>query len=178
MRRSLMAACGFCLLSLPAVAQEHEIPKVELFGGYSLLRSNGENLNGWKVVIGGSVNRWFGVAADFSGHYRSESTPLGKLKEIEHSFTFGPHFSFRRNRRFTPFAYTLFGVARETTSLAGVGHTEVGFAAELGGGLDMELSEWVALRLFDGAASITRIEGETRTKPKFSFGIVFLLGRK
>jgi hypothetical protein len=69
-------------------------------------------------------------------------------------------------------------MAREGSSEAGVGTSENGFATELGGGLDWEVHEHVAVRLFEGTASITRIRGHAQTKPKLAFGIVFLLGRK
>ena len=177
--RTLLSLCLWLLflLSVPAAAQHEEFPKVELFGGYSYLYSEGHSLNGWKVVVVGNVNRWFGIAADFDGYYRSESTPLGKEKESEHSFTFGPHFTLRK-KKLVPFAYTLFGVARESVSLGGTSESASGFATELGGGLDYEVSERLAIRLLDASASITRIDSHTLTKPKLSFGLVFHFGRK
>lgn len=177
--RSTRAFCriAFCLALLvaPASAQEHEVPKFELFGGYSYLHSQGESLNGWKVVAVGNVNHWFGIAADFDGYYRSASTAHGSEKESEHSFTFGPHFTLRK-KRLVPFAYALFGVARESASLGATSESATGFATELGGGLDYEVNEHLAVRLLDASASITRIEDHTRTKPKLSFGLVFHFG--
>lgn len=157
--------------------EEKELPKIEVFTGFSHLRSDGNGLNGWNVVVIGNVNSWFGVAADVSGHYRSENTLLGKLKESEHSVTFGPHFALRKSK-LVPFAYTLFGVAWERTSLGEESETGSGFASELGGGLDYEINEKVAIRLIDVAASITHNDGETKTKPKLAFGVVFHFGHK
>jgi hypothetical protein len=53
-----------------------------------------------------------------------------------------------------------------------------GFATELGGGLDFEVNERLAIRLLDASASITRIEQHTHVKPKLAFGLVFHFGRK
>jgi hypothetical protein len=45
-----------CAGSQPA-QEPGELSKVEVFGGYSLLRSDGENFNGWKTAVEFSVNR-------------------------------------------------------------------------------------------------------------------------
>jgi len=147
--------------------QEHEVPQAEILGGYSYLHSSDANFNGWKASLVGNLNRWVGIAADFDGHYTGA--------ESEHSITFGPEFAVRRSKRWTPVGYALFGVAIEK---AASGETEHGFATELGGGLDYEINHQWAVRVFDVAASITHIGGETHVSPKFGFGLVFSLGHK
>lgn len=159
-------AFGFCGVN-PVWSQEHEVPKGELVVGYSYLRSSDTNFNGWKASLVGNVNRWMGIAADFDGHYAGE--------ESEYSVTFGPEFALRKNKKWTPFGYTLFGVAIEKS---GTGETEHGFATELGGGLDYELTHQWVLRVFDASASITHVGGATRTSPKLTFGVVLNFGRK
>ncbi len=164
----LVLTFGLCgVIPLWSQEQEHEVPKAELVAGYSYLRSSDTNFNGWKASLVGNVNRWVGIAADFDGHYAGE--------ESEHSITFGPEFVLRKNKRWTPFGYTLFGVAIEKS---GPGVSEHGFATELGGGLDYEVSHQLALRVFDATASITHISGETHMSPKLAFGVVFSFGRK
>ena len=59
-----------------------------------------------------------------------------------------------------------------------MGDSSTGFAAEFGGGVDLEVTHRIAIRLFDVAASVTHIDHETRTKPKVTFGLVFNFGRK
>ncbi|HRI04834.1 MAG TPA: outer membrane beta-barrel protein [Pyrinomonadaceae bacterium] len=162
-----------------AVAQEpEEISKVEVFGGYSLLRSDGHNFNGWKTAVDFNVNRWLSIAADVSGNYYSESTPTGKLKESEYAFTVGPHFVMRSKSKFVPFVYAMPGVAWENTSHPGRSESRSGFAFEAGGGLDWEVTKKVSIRLFDLTASTTRIDGHTTTKPKFATGFIFHFGKK
>jgi hypothetical protein len=162
----LVFAVGLCGVT-PAWSQEHEVPKAELLGGYSYLRSSGTNFNGWKASLVGNVNSWLGIAADLDGHYAG--------RESEHSITFGPEFSLRKSKKWTPVGYTLFGVALEKSES---GETEHGFATELGGGLDYEISHQWAVRVFDVTASITHVGGETHVSPKLAFGVVLNLGHK
>ena len=168
MRTPALLALAFVLCGvIPAWSQDHEVPKVELLGGYSYLRSSDTNFNGWKASLVGNVNSWLGIAADFDGHYTG--------KESEHSITFGPEFSVRKSKRWTPVGYALFGVALEKSASGETGH---GFATELGGGLDYEINHQWAVRVFDVTASITRVNGETRVSPKVAFAVIFSFGHK
>jgi len=162
----LVLGLGLCAAK-PAWSQEEEVPKAEILGGYSYLRSSDTNFNGWKASIVGNVNSWVGIAADFDGHYSGG--------ESEHSITFGPEFSLRKSTKWIPVAYTLFGVAIEKSESGDKSH---GFATELGGGLDYEINHQWTLRVFDVTASITRVDGETHVSPKVAFGVVLKLGRK
>ena len=54
----------------PEPAEDGERP-YEVFGGYSYLRDEGHNLNGWTGTFIANVNSWFAIAADFDGHYGS-----------------------------------------------------------------------------------------------------------
>jgi hypothetical protein len=173
---ALIAALSVLSSPLILVSQDHELPKVEWMAGYSQLRSDGHGLSGWKTAAVGNINQWLGIAADIDGHYFSETGPHGQEEEREHSFTFGPHFALRKHRKLVPVGYTLFGFAHENTLVGGTSHSATGFASELGGALDWEVSKSVAFRVIDCAASITRIEGETHVKPKFGFGVVFNFG--
>jgi len=162
----LVLAFTLCAVS-QAWSQEDEIPQAEIVGGYSYLHSADTNFNGWKASLVGNVNSWVGIAADFDGHYTGE--------ESEHSITFGPEFSLRKNKKWTPVGYALAGVAFEKSAS---GDTEHGFATELGGGLDYELNHRWAIRIFDVTASITHISGETHVSPKVAFAVILSLGHK
>jgi hypothetical protein len=162
----LIIAFALCPVS-PAWSQEHEVPQAEIMGGYSYLRSSDTNFNGWKATLVGNMNSWLGIAADFDGHYAGGSS--------EHSITFGPHFVLRKNKRWTPVGYALFGVAFEKSVF---GETEHGFATELGGGLDYEASHRWTVRVFDVTASITHVGGETKACPKVGVGLIFNVGHK
>src|SRR5258705_11145352 len=67
--------------SLSAMAQDY--PKAEVFGGYSFLPADdrlsfrsacGANLHGWNASVSANLSSWFGLTADFSGHYDSSSS--------------------------------------------------------------------------------------------------------
>lgn len=86
----------FCFLAFSIAAMSQEVPKVEVFGGYSYLHidTNGASsarlnqlcntvtvgncpftfqvhpgFNGWNVAGQFNFNSWLGAVADFSGHY-------------------------------------------------------------------------------------------------------------
>jgi opacity protein-like surface antigen len=182
-KNQYLIAMFLFLLLFPAVSSmaqkdEEELPQVEMVGGYSLLRSEGENFHGWKAAVGFTVNRWLAIAVDGDGHYYSTSTSLGKFKQSEHSLTAGPHFSYRNKSKIVPFAYGMAGASWEKSSFAGESESETGFAFETGGGLDWEVSKVVSVRLIDVGASVTHIGGNTTTKPKFMTGLVFKFGRR
>ena len=71
---------------LPGTLAAQDMPKVEVFAGYShFMTPNGffsnkffgtgtsivdrANLNGWNASVTGNANRWLGVEADFGGYY-------------------------------------------------------------------------------------------------------------
>jgi len=168
MRSPVLLALSFVLCGVSlAWSEEQDVPQAEIMGGYSYLRSSDTNFNGWKATLVGNVNSWLGIAADFDGDYAG--------KESEHSITFGPHFALRKNKSWTPIGFALFGVALEKSAS---GETEHGFATELGGGLDYEVSHRWTVRVFDLTASITHVGGETHVSPKVGFGVVLNLGHK
>lgn len=189
---NMRKAIRVCFLSLAALvlassvmAQQPEPKKhetegerpYEVFGGYSYLRDDGHNLNGWTGTFIVNVNSWFAIAADFDGHYGSHRVGPVKVRAREHGFTFGPHVSLHNHSRVTPFAFALFGGAHENVKVAGFTESTTGFAANLGGGLDVRVNEGVSVRLIQFDASYTRFHGEGKTSPRFSTGLVFHFGK-
>jgi hypothetical protein len=156
------------LLALPAAAQDPSTPKAEVFLGYSYIRSDGANFRGWNGSVAGNVNNWFGIVGDFSGHY----FPLANVNL--YTYTFGPRLSYRKNARVTPFVHALVGGAR----VGGGGVSETGFAANVGGGIDIKASESIAIRAIQVDALVTNLGGSTTTDPRLSFGVVFRFGKK
>lgn len=153
-------------------------PMFEVFGGYSYLREEGENLHGWTGTFIVNVNHWFAIAADFDGHYGSFTDEFGKVRVREHGFTFGPHVALHNHTRVTPFAFALFGGAHESVKFDGDTESATGFAANLGGGLDVHVNERVSVRLIQVDAAYTRFEGHGSTSPRISAGLVFHFGKK
>ena len=106
LRKALCSMCLVFVALLPAMAQD--VPKAEVFGGYSW---SGGNFHGWNASATGNITKRFGIVADFSGHYGSDPGGPILVKQNAHSFLFGPRFSFR-GKRLTPFVYALFGATR------------------------------------------------------------------
>ena len=167
MRRIILPGllCGAVLLmgGLPAAAQGS---KAEVFLGGSFVRKGSTNYGGWNTSITGNFLPWLGATADFSGHYNS---PLSI-----HTYTFGPRLAVPQDSGLVPFTQATFGVAR----LAALGASANGFAGYIGGGLDWIARDYLAIRLLQLDAQLTRISGNNSSGTRLSFGVVFRLGRR
>lgn len=199
--RHLMRIAVFLIL-IPVSVWAQETPKIEVFGGYSFVRpEGGGNFNGWQASVAGNVNDWFGVVAEFSGHYDSRTRRLDGLPGIPgepvfsarsetdsslHTFLFGPRFSYRKHERITPFAHALIGAGRRhdegTTTISVPGmvdrvfdssFTDTHFAAALGGGIDLKLNRRIALRMFQVDYLPVRNDAFTMDNVRISTGLVF-----
>jgi opacity protein-like surface antigen len=204
MMKKLFLLIGVALLSsLSAVAQE--MPRTEVFGGYSYFHPNGGGgLHGWNGSVDVNLNKWLGVVADFSGYYGSSSTsvstaiigPPGLSVEASadsniHTFLVGPQVAYRKDERLTPFGHALLGLSRvhqrgtatTTGPLMGTttfsfNDTDTGFAMGLGGGLDVTITRSVALRLIQADYLMTRLNGDSQNNARVSVGFVFRFGAK
>ena len=71
----------FLFFLLPGTLAAQDVPKVEIFGGYSYfhmpsdiffdtdhLTTEEASLNGWNVTVTGNLNRWLGAEFDFGGY--------------------------------------------------------------------------------------------------------------
>ena len=145
MRYFVIVALTFGLLCLPLAAQESEYPKAEIFGGYQFSHIEGNvNANGWNASITGNANRWVGVAADFSGAYKTVSGVHANM----YTYTFGPVVSLNHEGVINPFVHALFGGAHLGASIPGVasGSTN-GFSMMFGGGVDARVHKNFAVRV-------------------------------
>jgi opacity protein-like surface antigen len=170
MRKCFGFALLFAMFSLAAAAQE-SAPKAEVFGGYQYTRFDGGlNANGWNMALTGNLNHWFGVAADFSGAYKSQSG----VSFNNYTYTFGPVVSLRRNENFTPFAHFLAGGFRSSAASGGLSASDGGFAMMLGGGVDVKVSQRVAVRAiqFDWL-SLHANGGSSNNNARISTGLLF-----
>ena len=142
------------------------------------------NLNGWNASITGNVNHWFGVVADFSGHYGTPSILGVGLETQVHSFLFGPRFTYRHSERITPYVHALFGAShlRFNVPLIPMETTDTAFAMALGGGMDVKVREHVAIRLAQVDYFMTRFSPfsilESQNNIRISTGLVFRLGSR
>lgn len=189
----LRCSCALLVLTfvnLPLAAQE--TPKVEIFGGYSYNNFDEFgtiNLNGWNAAVSWNANRWLSFVGDFSGHYGTEQLTITiapdppiqlRIRRAQHTFLLGPRFSFRLDKRFTPFVHTLFGVARfrrESTPSSFFGFKETGLGVSLGGGIDVNVNNRLAVRVIQADLQILRTDIISPHNFRYSAGLVFRFGR-
>jgi hypothetical protein len=146
--------------------------KADVFGGYQYLRvgtAPGLAANGWNAAITGNVNRWFGITGDLSGAYR----PVGGINLSAHTFTVGPQFALH-GRRVTPFAHVLLGAFRALIGTPVLDTGLDGFAMMTGGGVDINVSDHIAVRPFQLDWVLWHTSGTMEKKnARISAGIVF-----
>ncbi|MGB8474452.1 MAG: OmpA family protein [Candidatus Acidiferrum sp.] len=152
-----------CIFSSPATAQDQPAPKWELFGGYSFFYPGGDvhgvlpqgllpvssrmesNPRGAGVSLTYNFNNWMGLTLDTSTHWGSgEQTLVKRIDDAAFSnLSIGPKITFR-HEHVSPFLEFLVGDHRlMPDSFHDV--DKLGFM--VGGGLDINLSRHVALRL-------------------------------
>ncbi len=149
----------------------------EVFGGYSYSRgddsvSGGYNLNGWNSAFVTNFNSWFGIVADVSGHYGSPFVAPLVDTQRNHTFLFGPQFSIRAYPRVIPFAHGLFGFTHVNVGLAGIFTGNIGPAYGAGGGVDVKISDRLAIRAAQVDYINIRIPGVGANNLRLSVGIV------
>src|SRR4029077_2974228 len=153
-----------CAFGTPAAAQDQPAPKWELFGGYSFLYPNStvhgvlplglvplsSQLESHPRGVGASgtynFNRWLGLTLDVSTHWGSGENPFTKrIDDAAFSnLSLGPKITLRTTHS-SPFLEFLVGDHRLMPD-AFHDIDKIGFM--FGGGLDINLSRHVALRLF------------------------------
>lgn len=175
MRRALIL---LPLLMLPVSAWAQEIPKVEVFGGYSYLLANENhssfNMSGAAVSAAENLNSWFGGALDFSTHFGTEN----HIKTNMQTLAYGPVFSYRKNKSFVPFAEVLLGAVRGGPQYFNISKSEERFAVYTGGGLDLRISNRWAVRIIQADYLMTRFSSAWQDNVRLSAGLVLRLGKK
>lgn len=193
--RILLAATLLMLVSLPTSAQNY--PSVELSGGFSYLHAQGGgNLYGWDASVANNFNRWFGLAGEFSGHYGSNdafATPIAvpvpfppatfsiSNRSNVYTFLFGPRFSYRKDKRLTPFGHVLAGFARSGFSVnvsappfsSHISSSSTAFAMALGGGVDVRLNTSLGFRLIQADYLLTHFGGANQNNARITTGLVY-----
>jgi outer membrane protein OmpA-like peptidoglycan-associated protein len=154
-----------CAFGAPAAAQSQPAPKWELYGGYSfwdpgadvhgilplglvpITSQMNSNPRGAGAAVTYDFNRWFGLTLDASDHWGigKRGTPAACCRDADFAnLSLGPKFTYR-TAHFSPFLEALVGDHR----LYPEGfHNIQKLGFMFGGGLDLNLSQHVALRLF------------------------------
>jgi hypothetical protein len=172
MKRVLTMLAVIAVLA-PASLWAQDVPKAEVFGGFSILSIGNSGLNGdrynplgWAAAVTGNVNETWAFKGDFSGSYKDG----GKT----HLYLGGVQAGARKEKAH-PFVHALLG--GHTSS--GGGSSDSGFTMGFGGGVDFKATEKVDIRVvqFDWLPSKGGGEWE-KNIIRFGFGIVFKSGTK
>lgn len=157
----------------------------DLYGGYSLLRVDGDNAQGAELALSVPLGSTLRLAAE-----ASRQTGLVQGEDLsEWALLAGPLFSPRRGSRLAPFLHAKAGLVRSRRQVEVFGVTigsagvcasgcpsETGFAAELGGGLDIRLSQRLGLRLPQVDYRLVRLDGDDARRLRFSAGLLLRFG--
>ncbi len=203
--RSIALSMGFGLLfGVGAIADD--IPKADLFFGYSMFRANSARdipaftNNGGLGTITWNFTNYIASEFEFGGYHNGNIHNI-RFDTTEMTYLFGPRVSFRRSRRVIPYVHTLFGGIHLTTSIpvalvptpvATTGTTTIlaatqdAFAMALGGGLDLRLSHHVTFRPIQLDYLMTRLPdlgqsgqpSQTRNQHnlRYAAGLLFTFG--
>jgi hypothetical protein len=190
--RHLCAVSLLCLFFLSfAFSQEYQ--RTEVFGGYSHLNVDTNNLtsrqnaSGWETAFSVNLNKWYAVEGDVSGYYKSysESVPMLGVLGVgvnnitvnvrDYAFAGGPRFNVR-----PLFFHALLGGDHLTGSTLGVSAFQNGLVAAFGGGIQPRLSRNWSFRA-GGDYVLTRhniLDGPRFTQHNFraGVGIVYSFG--
>jgi len=175
----------FCLRLL--VAQD--VPKADVFFGYSFLRFNSAQTipaftaNGGLGTLAWDINNHVALEAELGGYHNGNVNNY-HFDTTTFNYLFGPRLSLGRSRTIDPYFHILWGGQYATTSIASnsilvtnpliaPGATPPeryktstnSFAMAVGGGLDIKLSHSVVLRPIQADYFLTRFEAPDVTQP-------------
>ena len=174
---SRMAAAFFscCCLGAARPAAAQDMPRVQVFGGYSYTRfdspsfgfANASGLNGYNFAPAYNLIRGFGVMAELSGQYGSKLN----LRDI----AVGPQFLYPRGKE-----TVLRPSSHRRSPLAGASWMPAKKTRHgrwsLGGGMDYDLTPRFAVRVFQVDYLHTTLFSETQNNLRFSTGLVYRWG--
>ncbi len=174
----------------PAVLAQDDYHKYDIYAGYSHnrvdvgdtggLTSEREGFNGFEVAVKGSVGRYVGLKGDYAFHRKSFSETFeGMTFDIDatlHNLLGGVEIKDNsKETRVKPFAHFLAGFAHAKldANFAGVSESDTGFAAVIGGGIDIRLGKRADLRIIQFDYNPSRLFDETQHNYRIGVGIVF-----
>jgi opacity protein-like surface antigen len=141
-----------------------------------------DGFHGVNIDAGYNFTRYVGAKADFSYHQKSTDFAVpggtvnveGKLTQFMGGVKFQDNATETRVRPFAQFLVGVGNVNVETNSVPGnFDESETGFAAAVGGGLDIRLHRNVDFRAIKVEYNPVRIEGDTGNNIRIGVGLNF-----
>jgi opacity protein-like surface antigen len=194
MKSNAVLLGAFFVSGVIATAQETSTPVAEVGLSYSYVRVNpggilsSYNANGGYGYAEYNFSKVFGLVADLGANHVGSVNGV-QLGNTSFEYLFGPRFNWRHSR-FTPYVQALVGGERFSNGLNPGSNdprllsSQNNFAAAFGGGLDIAVTnhiaikpiqvEWLTTQISNSAANVNYVQNNLR----YSAGVVFRFGSK
>jgi hypothetical protein len=194
MRAHAVLLSSLLIFGVAANAQEVETPKIEVGLNYSYYRMNpggtlpSYNANGGFGSVQYNFNKAFGLVADLGANYVGNVNGV-QIGNTSFEYLFGPRFTWRHSR-FSPYVQALFGGERfsngfnPSSSTPLLGTTQNNFAAAFGGGLDVTVTNHIAVKPIQVDYLMTQFSpgmgspNNVANNLRYSTGVVLRFGSK
>ncbi len=195
MKRYAILLGTLLVFGVVASAQETApTPTAEVGFSYSYTRVNpggalsSANANGGYGYVEYNFNKVVGLVADLGANYVGNAGGV-RLQNTTFQYLFGPRFNWRMSR-FTPYVQTLVGGQRFSNGLDPSSTTprlasaQNNFAAAIGGGIDYNLTNHIALKPIQVEYLVAEVSPAARNlnfvqnNLRYSAGVVFRFGSK
>jgi hypothetical protein len=176
--RKLLLVAFFIVCAAPFTNAQDEINKYDFFVGYSHnlvdFDDSTEGFNGVNASANGNLSRYVGLKADYSFHRKTISDgPLSADADLHQLFGGVQLKDNSKATKFKPFAHAMAGFANFGVDVGAFDESESGFAAILGGGLDVKVSDRIDIRAIQVDYNPTRFDGVYQHNFRIGVGIVF-----
>jgi opacity protein-like surface antigen len=164
----------------------YDIPRAEIFGGYSYVNQDWEafasrsGMQGWDASATVNVYPWLGVEGNVAGNYQRNCIGAAGLTCSAYTYMGGPKITAYRNGNLTVFGHGLAGLGALTMTLAGSPLTWRDLAWAAGGGIDYAVTNNISVRAgsdYFRTEYMQSIGGTHQNNIRASVGVVFRLGR-
>jgi opacity protein-like surface antigen len=173
-----------------------DISSLTGISGDNYARNVNFNLYGWHASVTENLNSWFGGELDFSGFYGKPTVPSiapntsTSFSTNMHTFMYGPRISYRKSASIVPFAHALVGGAHfsgtlkalPTNGVIGLGadltDSQTSFAFSPGVGLDVNVSNRIAIRALQIDYLMTHLYSRRQDNARISAGFLIRFGNK
>lgn len=194
MKSSTILLSALLVSGVVASAQETSTPVAEVGLSYSYTRVNpggalsSYNANGGYGYAEYNFNKVFGLVGELGANHVGDVNGF-QVGNTTFEYLFGPRFNWRHSR-FTPYIQALVGGERFSNGFNPAAAdprlfaSQNNFAAALGGGLDIAVTnhiavkpfqlEWITTQFNNSAANLNYVQNNLR----YSAGVVFRFGSK
>jgi opacity protein-like surface antigen len=193
MRKHIAISVLFAGLLLPFASAQTapSIPAWELGVGYNYVHANQPprgcscfNMNGGTASVAYNFNSKFSLVGEFIGVTNGNVNGSNRNLDL-FTYLLEPRYTYRaKSGKLLPYGQVLIGGAHGRGSLYGrengFSGSSNGFAMTAGGGLDVNLNQHVAIRIFQTDYLLTLLENRVNQRQNnfsLSTGLVFIFGK-